>query len=832
MTIETIKRLSKTSKSVNITKTSAAAFILLLTMTLMMAFAQHGLAQVGVPQPVKTVGYISVAPTLVGVGQEASVNLWVFPMPTNYAYRPYYKGFTGITVTFTKPDGTKDTFMPVDGTGMYAPGQTQALGAIYFFYAPDMAGNWSVSFTMPEQNVTDSTGTVIYSACTSKPAYFTVQTEPVLAGLLNGYPWSPLPKDNVFWSYPINSNNREWYQISGDWLGSASTVGPVVGPGQRLWQPYGPGPNTGHIVWKQPLRAGGIAGGDCGTVSYGAQGSAIGTTIMYGRVFVGIPNTSTFECIDLATGKVLYIMNGSIAVGGFGSYLAGLHFPGSATVQSYLDPSVSLESSYGHSPTPYLFQSSGSTWNYYDPFTGALMRSIVNVTAGTSVQLVDNTPLAYGISSGSVYLWNMSKVVNNNWPTGIEWKKPLPTPLGANAISFFGASTDAIVTTARNQFWGYSAKDGTSLWNLTLTYPVNANEAFCMQNLPYFVVLDPVASTFKCYSMVTGSLLWTSTSFSDSPWATTWTTYWSTTNDYDNLYSMFPDGTVRAYSLTTGKELWRSKSIPSTEYNTNTVPTVNHMVMVGGNIYVIAGYSSQYKINPIPRFAMLVCINATTGDITWTLNGGLRPSSAANGYVIATGDFDGNLYCVGKGPTKTTVDAPLTSIPLGESIVIRGNVLDMSPAAQDYASQVMFPNGVPAVADEDMSEWMDYLYMQNATLLNNPPKPKGVIVRLSVVDPNNNCYEIGTTTSDSSGLYKLTWKPEIEGEYTIYATFDGSGSYWGSYATTALSVSKPAATATPEPQQTPPDNTALLYVILAVGIIAIIMSAIAIFKKR
>ena len=35
-----------------------------------------------------------------------------------------------------------------------------------------------------------------------------------------------------------------------------------------------------------------------------------------------------------------------------------------------------------------------------------------------------------------------------------------------------------------------------------------------------------------------------------------------------------------------------------------------------------------------------------------------------------------------------------------------------------------FPNGVPAVADEDMSEWMDYLYMQNATLLNNPPTPK------------------------------------------------------------------------------------------------------------
>ena len=149
----------------------------------------------------------------------ATVNLFVYPIPTTYAYLPYYDGYRGVTVTFVKPDGSKDTFMPVDGTGVYAAGQTQSLGAIYFFYEPDMAGNWSVSFTMPDQNLTDNTGTVLMKGCTSNTAYFTVQTDPVLAGLLNGYPWSPLPNDNVFWSYPINLNNREWSQISGDWLG-------------------------------------------------------------------------------------------------------------------------------------------------------------------------------------------------------------------------------------------------------------------------------------------------------------------------------------------------------------------------------------------------------------------------------------------------------------------------------------------------------------------------------------------------------------------------------------------------------------------------------------
>lgn len=115
-------------------KISALSLILMLVMTLMMAIAQSSLGQVGVPQPVKTVGYISVAPTIIGVDQEATVNLWVFPMPTNYMYQPYFKGFTGVTVTFTKPDGSKDSFMPIDGTGQFVAGQTESLGSIYFYY--------------------------------------------------------------------------------------------------------------------------------------------------------------------------------------------------------------------------------------------------------------------------------------------------------------------------------------------------------------------------------------------------------------------------------------------------------------------------------------------------------------------------------------------------------------------------------------------------------------------------------------------------------------------------------------------------------------------------
>ena len=66
---------------------SSLSLILILAVSMIMAFAQPTLAQVGVPQPEKTTGYISVAPRLIGVGQEATVNLFIYPIPTDYAYR-------------------------------------------------------------------------------------------------------------------------------------------------------------------------------------------------------------------------------------------------------------------------------------------------------------------------------------------------------------------------------------------------------------------------------------------------------------------------------------------------------------------------------------------------------------------------------------------------------------------------------------------------------------------------------------------------------------------------------------------------------------------------
>jgi hypothetical protein len=783
----------RTLKTSTLTKISAFAFIMLLAMTFIMAFALPSFAQVGVPQPEETTGFISVAPTVIGVGQTATVNLWVFPLPTTYLYKPYYGGFTGITVTFVKPNGSEDTFMPVDGTGQFDPGQTQALGAIYFYYTPDMAGDWSVTMSMPVQNITDSSGTVLYEACTSEPAYFTVTEEEQLAGLLNGYPWAELPNENTYWSYPISSNNREWSAISGDWLQGrtsfyAMAYSSFSGVTARNWQPYGPGPNTGHILWKQPLRAAGLIGGDYGSLSYYLPDYS-GAVVIQGKLIRNIPN-GQFECIDLTSGEVLYKASGTIS--------CGIHLPGNPFAQAGLDPSVVLASSMGNYVTPYLFATSGTTWNYYDPFDGTVKRSLSN--GGFGFKLVDGTNFAYGIASGNLTAWDMSKVVGNDWPTGITWTTPLPVSNTGAVPSLFAISTcvDTIVLTTRNEFWGYSAEDGTSLWNLTLTYPVAANEAFNTYGVDDFIVFDPTTATFHCYSMITGAELWVSDSYADSPWATTWTVYTSETNDFENVYLALPDGTVTALNLETGQEVWRSEPIPSTEYTNNVVPYVQGVLMVGGNIYAYAGYSIGYLIDPIPRHAMIVCINATTRDIKYTLNGGVYPEAAANGYVIGNAVYDGNIYCLGKGQTSTSITAPDVAVPAGTAITIKGTVLDQSPAQP----------GTPAISDEDMSEWMDYLNMQNATLLNDPPTPDGVPVRLFVVKPDGTEEWITTVTSDSYGNYAHVYTPQTVGVYKVIAKFDGSESYWPSSAETSFAATPAAAAGgeieTEEPTTPPP----------------------------
>jgi hypothetical protein len=162
---------------------------------------------------------------------------------------------------------------------------------------------------------------------------------------------------------------------------------------------------------------------------------------------------------------------------------------------------------------------------------------------------------------------------------------------------------------------------------------------------------------------------------------------------------------------------------------------------------------------------------------------------------------------------------------------VQGMVTDISPGTDSIRSEKRFPNGVPAVSDDSISDWMQYVYQQ----FPRPANITGVEVTISVLDPNSNIYDVGTATSDSNGFYKLTFTPLVPGEYTVIASFTGSKAYYGSNAEAALYVEEaPEPTAAPTPTPASMTDTYVLGIgagaiiaIVAIGLLIILM-----FRKR
>jgi hypothetical protein len=183
--------------------------------------------------------------------------------------------------------------------------------------------------------------------------------------------------------------------------------------------------------------------------------------------------------------------------------------------------------------------------------------------------------------------------------------------------------------------------------------------------------------------------------------------------------------------------------------------------------------------------------------------------------ITALNTYDMQIYAIGKGPSSTTVEAPMTGVNVGSSLIIRGTVTDVSPGTQQIDTTLRFPNGVAAVSDSSMPQWMKYVYQQTSA----PTNAKGVDVAISVVDANGNYRTIGTATSDSMGAYSFAWTPDIAGKYTVIATFAGSASYYGSSAESSFVADSVAATVAPTPA---PQSTADMYIVP--GIIGIIVA--------
>lgn len=439
-----------------------------------------------------------------------------------------------------------------------------------------------------------------------------------------------------------------------------------------------------------------------------------------------------------------------------------------------------------------------------------------------------NTTLPLKWAGEYLIKWDYSKVTGNNWLTGIVWNVTLRRPDGTGvgdggrsvSCSAFDNANVVIVKAhnGENIMMGYDMTTGDYLWTTNLGF-IDVQYNLGGPSGP-MIIWDSAAGSRHAFDVKTGKQIW-ETKLGEYPWGQIARLGGCA---YGNFYVGSLDGHVYAISLADGHVVWQSDYTGDTgETIYNTTPFgYCECAIADGKLYFTT--QNVYAAMPRDRFQRLFCIDAYTGKFLWSISGYIAPKAIADGYLVATESSNGMMYCFGKGQTSTSIVIRNDVVADGSNVLIQGNVLDESPAQP----------GTPAVSDDSMSEYMDYLHMQNATLLNSPPTPKGVKVQLTAVDPNNNFVTIGTTTTDSAGNFGYSWSPPsgITGMYTITASFAGSESYWPSSSETrSLVTAVPAATTGPTAPVTI-DYTLTIVAATVVLLIAIAIVGVLLLRKR
>ena len=845
---------------------AAIAIVLMLLMTASIAVMPA--ADAHTPAwTIPTFAYLEVTPNPIGVNQTGFIIMWIDKVPPTAGGIGGYR-WQNYKLTITKPDGT---------TQVLGPYMSDATSSAFITFTPDQLGEYDFLFEMPQQNASANhpvTGIppdpslLFYGAldyvndtylASSATYTLTVQEEPVAVP-----PTYPLPTE--YWTRPIEAQNTAWVQIASNYLRGGANPDRI--------QPNGIAPNSPHILWAKPYADGGIVGGSYDVdVSYYSglsyEGRFGNPIILYGRLYYDTPLSDSatagpYTCVDLRTGQTLWT-NDAISPT-FG--------------QLYLYESFNQHGVIGDG---YLWQVSGTTWMAYDPRTGRNIFNMTNVpsgygpgflggygsgalgpsgeiviynlnvagnwialwnssahplgplvlTAGNGTNAFQYRPVGKSANMSTAYTWNAT-ITNlpsgmTNLTTGSNIIRAIPGDLAIGSIpaaSFlsFGTPNPYIV-------WAISLKkgqEGRLLWLQSYAAP-SGNITRSIQSVDpesrVFTMVDKETMQWSAYDLDSGDHLWGPTgTFRDfqyygivsHPPAPAY-------NAYGNVYVGGYGGEIVAFDARTGAEVWRyNNTFSGTETPWGYYPLYISAI-ADGKIYA---YTGEHSPNAPPyKGARVRCINATTGEEIWTLlswqaigSFGEEAVPVADGYIAYLNVYDMQIYTIGKGPSATTVTAPMAAVEVGQKFTITGTVTDQSAGAK----------GTAAIADESMGPWMEYLYMQKPM----PADAKGVTVKLTAIDSNNNLIEIGEATSDTKGNFGFTWTPEVPGLYQIIATFAGSESYFSSYATTYLSsVEAPIPSPTPEPISLPPTE---MYIGVGTGliIVAIAIVGLVLFRKH
>jgi hypothetical protein len=844
------------------TKSKTTTVIALLLM-LTMAFTLAALLPVATAQATqKTYAVIDATPNPVGVGEDVLIRYGILQQ-----LGAVNLGWKDLTITITGPETKTIGSLNTDSTGSSSYRTSFNVAGTYKLQAHFPQQTNPVTFYDMERNAMIFEGTIM-QASDSNIVNLVVTEEPLPA-----YPGHPLPTQ--YWTRPIDPQLREWAPIAGNWMAR---------PDNSLALYNDDAPETAHVLWAKQLTTGGLTGGLWGPGEVPASayagdayaGKYIDSVILNGVLYYNRDDAKVgyngIVAVDLHTGEELWFRNNTVLSFGQILYFNSYNVDG---VFEYLWESQTIPD-----PLPENPLNTYNRWNAYSPFTGEWIYTMNNVpTDGTRAYGPSGEILIYRMNYANAWmaLWNSTaagqtapgfatgieaygswsayyagslvhgSTLNASDPRAYSWNVTIPAGLTAGQSFFVPileiypdrvmsidfnqtrvrvwalkteglTKTSTTTTTIFDKEW----KDVPSEWlsgSNTLHYVGATNEA----KNGVIAVWSKELRKHYAFSTDDGRYLWQTDSehwLDAYGWGNVEHTWYFA---YGKLYSVGVAGTLYAYDLSTGKTAWTyNMTDPYNEPVTGNNWWGWIDLIADGKIYV--GTLEHSAEQPLPRGGPYICVNATDGSEIWRVDGMYRETRwGGNGVIgdsiIATMDtYDQRIYAIGKGPSATTVSAgPKVSVE-GTSVVVEGMVTDVSPGTKSAGLAMRFPNGVPAVSDANMSDWMLHVYKQ----FELPADVVGVDVIISVVDPNNNCYDVATATSDSNGFYSCSFIPPVPGDYTIYASFAGSGAYYGSAAETAINVEE-APAATPAPTPTPTSVADMYFVPATIGIIIAIV---------
>jgi len=720
---------------------TARAFVLMLTI----AAALIAIVPVTAQEKEETMGFVCVAPKIVGLGQQVVVTTWTYPQPPLIPGAIAASGF-GIgkprynyTLTFIKPN---------DQTDVVVMGPSFGEGTAFAIYVPDQTGDWSVTlYWAGDENFTE---------CTSPPFTFTVQEE----AAYSYWPDTSLPD---YWTRPINAENRLGYLISGDWLNSN------YNSSGSKYNPYCIGPGSAHILWKwnKDWQGGLIGGEDFMTMAYSSASERSGLSVS--KIWAGKAYINWYDgvhCIDVHTGEELWVRSfplGTFVIIPTWDYLHDM--------PEYMGG----EQPYAHA---FDYVSTAGEVRIYDPIRGTSYKNITGPGAGFN-SYDEYHGYFYRYDNGYLIKWDPAKEIGmgfgmpgTNFTELIVYNVSAPT----YPTRFYG---DMGISTAGGYITSFDLDTGAVLYREP--YTGGYMTSMVLANGKLFSGGNQ-RMTFDAWNADNGLQAWTSEP-SEYPYGFFWA-YGIAAAGPGHFYMAGYDGHVYAYNSETGKIDWAFYAGDSgLETPYNTWPFWNNIVTAGpaGAARVYAGNGEHTPAQPAWKGQRLYCIDDNTGEEIWHIAMSPLDKIVADGVLMCGNYYDGLLYAFSKGPTATTVSASPSVISKGSTVLIEGTVMDQSPAQP----------GTPCISRESMTEWMEFLHMQKPC----PLDVTGVLVDLRAMRSDGSLIEIGTATSDYAGTFKYMWTPPDEDVYTISATFDGSESYGGSWATTGLGVTE----APPEP---------------------------------